>query len=243
VINEIEKRLWDKTDRYMPIVYRYCPFLRGISVCNNLAFSKVNENSDIDLFIITKNDRMFTARVFITLILQFLNVRRYSDKIAGRFCLSFFIDDSRLSLKDLAIFHDVYLAYWVKSMKVFADDNVFIGFFDKNLWIRDYFDEDTNISNNYVRSREIAKSIFRIVFEYLLSGYLGLLLEKILKKWQIARANKKSFKLADRSGIVINEHMLKFHNFDKRKLYRQKWEDLYGKSEKIVDEKFLRINI
>lgn len=242
MINEIEKKLWDKTYRYVPIVYKYCPFLRGVSVCNNLAFSKINENSDIDLFIIAKDGRLFTARLFITLVLQLANVRRYANKIAGRFCLSFFVDDSRLNLKDLAVSNDVYLAYWIKSMKVICDDNVFAEFFDKNLWINEYFENKVNVSDNYVMVKKNSNGIFRNVFEFLLTGYIGNFLEKILKKWQISRANKKALKLADRFGIVIDEHMLKFHNFDKRKEYSKKWEELYGLDMKITDERFLKMN-
>src|SRR3989338_10492249 len=122
-MSELENNLWLKVGRYVPFL-RIVPFLKLVAVCNNLAFGKVKEKSDIDLFIIAKSGRLFTVRILVTGILHCLGVRRHGKKIAGRFCLSFFVDDKNLNLEPIAIDKDVYLAYWIKNIRPVLDDGI-----------------------------------------------------------------------------------------------------------------------
>src|SRR3989338_8633583 len=64
---------------------------------------KVDDDSDIDLFIVARAGRLFIVRSFSILILHVLGVRLHGKKIKGRFCLSFFIDDTALDLSKIAI--------------------------------------------------------------------------------------------------------------------------------------------
>jgi hypothetical protein len=43
------------------------------------------------------------------------------------------------------------------------------------------------------------------------------------------------------ASIIIGEHILKFHNVDRRLEYRKKWIDKYGDSVKLTREKFLAL--
>ena len=196
------------------------PFLRMVAVCNNHAFGIANEKSDIDLFVITKKGRMFTARAFLTLLLHVFGMRRYGDKVNGRFCLSFFIDEKALNLVEIAIKKDIYLAYWTKKLIPIVGGKVVNDFEMKNKWICGILGcGDFKINRDLMRKRSVLGMIFEIIL-WPVSG----LLEWILRKWQIKRALKKAEKLEDKSGTIISEHILKFHGGDKRVLYR----DLYG---------------
>ncbi|MBI4231920.1 hypothetical protein HY605_01695, partial [Candidatus Peregrinibacteria bacterium] len=119
----LEKKLWQRVNRYVKFL-EWIPFLRMLAVCNNLAFDRVTAGSDIDLFIVAKKGRLFIVRTLVTGVLHVLGVRRHGDKVAGRFCLSFFVDDCALDLKKLAIERDIYLAFWIFSMKPVIDDGV-----------------------------------------------------------------------------------------------------------------------
>jgi len=114
-MEELEKKMWKKARRYVRFL-QIVPFVRMVSVCNNLAFSKVREGSDIDIFIIAKNGRLFLVRSFVTFLLQILGVRRHGKKISKRFCLSFFIDESVMDLSKIALENDIYLAFWIKIL-------------------------------------------------------------------------------------------------------------------------------
>jgi hypothetical protein len=206
------------------------PFLRMAAVCNNHAFGIAGEKSDIDLFIIAKKDRMFTARVFLTLLLHILGMRRHGEKIHGRFCLSFFIDEKALNLVEIAIKKDIYLAYWINKLVPVVGSGVVDDFETKNKWICGILGCD-----NFKINRELMRkrSVFGVIFEIILWP-VAWFIEWCLRKWQIKRAFKKASKLEDKSGTIISRHILKFHGGDKRVLYR----DLYGDG-KFDESRFL----
>lgn len=237
-MEKIEKKLWKKAKRYIAIL-RIVPFVRMVGVCNNLAFSSVDEKSDIDLFVIAKSGRMFFVRTFVTLILHILGVRRHGDKVAGRFCLSFFIDDSDLNLEKIAIENDVYLANWICSMAPLIDDGVSDDFCKKNAWAKRYFEGDSSFSirNDLVLGRS---DFLKGIFGYIFSGRFGDFCEKKLAKWQMKRAKNKSLSAGEGASLIINEHMLKFHNIDRRKRYMELWNEHFS-GLKITDERFLTL--
>ena len=131
-MNEIEKKLWKRV-RFFSKFFKMIPFLKMAAVCNNLAFGKVSENSDIDLFIVAKTGRLFTVRTFVTFWFSVFGVRRHANKVAGRFCLSFFIDEEAMDLSPLAIPKDFYLAYWVGTIVPIVDiNNTSLKFLSRN---------------------------------------------------------------------------------------------------------------
>jgi hypothetical protein len=240
-MREIENKLWDKARKYIKIL-EIVPFVRMVSVCNNLAFGLADEKSDIDLFIITKSKRLFLVRTFVTLVFNFLGVRRHGNKIHQRFCLSFFVDDSVLDLSKVAIDNDIYLAYWIKSQVPFINDGVSMQLLKDNEWAKKHFEDENDF---YIRSNEILPiykkhNFWKRFFEFIFSGFLGNITEKLLKKWQIKRASNKAKLVHENSGIVISDHMLKFHNVDRREYFKDLWTKKYGDL-KINDERILKL--
>lgn len=231
----LEKKLWKRVDRYIKLL-NWVPFLRMVAVCNNLAFGTANENSDIDLFIVAKKGRLFTVRIIVTGILHVLGARRHGSKIEGRFCLSFFVDDSALDLGSLAIDRDIYLAFWVKSMKPIIDDGVSSEFLASNPWILSYFKSG---EIDLDRSRQIGRnSLFRRFFAFLFGFSFGDFIENKLSNWQLRRARMKAINAGTSSDLLISEHVLKFHNVDRRREYRNKWLEKYGEKESLDIVKF-----
>lgn len=236
-MTELEKKLWKRVQRYGRFL-AFLPYLKLVAVCNNLAFGKVDRDSDIDLFIIAGRGRLFSARIFVTILLQLLGVRRHGKKIAGRFCLSFFIDESQLNLSKIAIESDIYLAYWVSSMKPIIDDGVFDKFLQSNRWTEDFFDNDTVMHENSIPLFD-SKNWFKKLLEKFFSGKFGDWFEAKMKSWQLKRALNKA-KLADgNASLVISENMLKFHNVDRRREYRNRWFNKYGERTLLNRERFL----
>lgn len=240
-MQEIETKLWAKAKRYVRFL-QAVPFLKMVAVCNNLAFGKVHKNSDIDLFIISKKNRLFIVRSFVTLFLQILGVRRHGKNIKARFCLSFFIDEESMDLSKIAIKNDIYLAYWVKSMVPLIERGVYKDFISKNRWAGYYFknNEEFCTGRNKIIKESVILNFFRKIFELILNRKFGDFLENKLKKWQIKRANKKINNAGDKSSIIVSDHILKFHNIDRRREYRRLWSKKYG-NELITDEKFSRL--
>ncbi len=236
-MSEIEKKLWKKVDRYIPLL-RHVPFLRYVSVCNNLSFSNTESGSDIDLFIIAKKNRLFIVRTIVTFLLQILGVRRHGNRIKSRFCLSFFVDDSHLDLANIAISNDIYLAFWFRYQVPVLDDAVSVDLISANEWIKDYFDDEFTFKQDRLFKN---KSWIKSSWEFALKGFTGDFIEKTLRNWQIKRSKKKLTLLEDKSGIIISENILKFHNKDRRREYRNKWFKRYKTDEELNLEKFKQL--
>ncbi|PIR54783.1 hypothetical protein COU74_03480 [Candidatus Peregrinibacteria bacterium CG10_big_fil_rev_8_21_14_0_10_36_19] len=235
-MNEVEIKLWRRVDRYVSFL-NFIPFLKFVGVCNNLSFGIVDEKSDIDLFIIAKKGRLFFVRTLVTFVFHLLGVRRHGDKISSRFCLSFFVDDSRLSFADLALSDDVYLAFWVKKIMPVFNDGVFKDFVAANTWIRSYFSTPIVMEScGNLRNKSVLRNILTFVFD----GKFGDFIENLLSKWQLKRAALKMSNLEDQSGLIVSRNILKFHNVDRRRIYRRAWFDRF-EDKNITTEKFLEI--
>jgi hypothetical protein len=241
-MENLERKLWGRVEKYVPLL-GMLPFIRMVAVCNNLAFGSLKEDSDIDLFIVAKKGRLFLVRSMVTFLFQILGVRRHADKVAGRFCLSFFVDDSSVAFESIALKNDIYLAYWIKTLRPIVEENGFSSvFLNFNRWAGLYFDDDASFTIDTSRIVESGplKRLVRSVLTFLFDSKFGDFVESRLAGWQITRALKKKAGTGEKSSIVVSRHMLKFHNLDRRGQYRDLWFEKYP-VERLTDERFLSI--
>lgn len=240
-MNDLERKLWHKVEKYLPIL-QIVPFVKMITVCNNLAFGKVDEKSDIDIFIVAKEGRLFFVRSFVTFILHVLGVRRHGNKVAGRFCLSFFVDERGADLSRIALEKDIYLAFWVKNLVPLFDNNFTDEFMKKNDWARTYFenDEEFVLKKDKIFKMNFGFKFLQGIFHAIFRGKVGDFVENKLKNWQLRRAKEKARHIGKEGDVVLSEHILKFHNIDRRREYRGLWREKFGNA-KLKSEKFLEI--
>lgn len=241
-MNNREKKLWKKVFRYCKIL-RFVPFLKMVAVCNNLAFGKTDEKSDIDFFIVAEKGRLFTVRILVTGLLHILAVRRHGNKVAGRFCLSFFVDEENLDLSQIAIENDIYLAYWIRTMIPVIDDDISGDFLVANSWAKRFFEEGEDFVLDRSVVMEKRSAWLQKFFTWILNGKLGDFFEEKMKNWQLRRAGLKA-SLADISAsLIVSEHILKFHNIDRRREYRNLWIKNYGEQTKLSKEKLAAMEV
>jgi predicted nucleotidyltransferase len=101
-------------------VLRFFPGIRRVWLSGSVSMNASDADSDIDLFIETAPGRLWTARILATLYFQILGVRRYGNKVAGRFCLSFFAVDGA-DFGKIAIENDIYLYEWKRRLVLLAE--------------------------------------------------------------------------------------------------------------------------
>jgi predicted nucleotidyltransferase len=209
-------------------VIKYVPFVRAVFVCNNVAFDMADEDSDIDVLIIIKSGRLWIGRLLVTALLSILGLRRTKNNITNKICLSFYLSDKNLNLKDVSLKgEDIYMIYWVTQIfPVYDPDDLASSMRAANRWIENFVvnlsDADfygENIKDNFV-SRAI-KKFFHIAW----GGVYGDIIEKQAKETQLVkmRANKHSVQNHNDTRVVINDNMLKFHENDRRELFKAKW--------------------
>jgi len=221
----IAEKLWNRTKLYGQYM-RAVPFVKMIAVCNNLSYDNPSQESDIDLFIVIKPERMWLARLIISLILQFYGVRRHGNKVAGRFCLSFFVTTNKLDMEELEIKpEDPYLAYWTSMLSPIYGEETYEEFKKANeKWLREKYGlkfADSVLKHMYVAEESGVKKFF----EWMFGGWFGNLLEGILKKTFKKKTLAKMKKTGPEADIIVTDDMLKFHNHDRRAEYYGKWKN------------------
>ncbi len=205
-LNNESQKHFRKVKKYS-FIWRLIPWIKAVFICNTTAFWSANKNSDIDLFIITKNNSLWICRVFTTFFIHLLWIRRYGNKIANRFCLSFFAtEQGSYELENLQIEknNDPYLAVWTTTLiPVFWDEEYLNAFYGENSWVENY---ELWIMNYELWIYNKQKSNDKLHF-----------FEKIIKKFFLPKTMKKYNLLKDKTWTIISDKYLKFHDNDVRR--------------------------
>lgn len=209
-------------------IFSYLCAAKLICVCNSLALSNARETSDIDFFIITQKNRIWSTRFLLTLMAHFTRMRRHHEKIQDRICLSFYISEDALSLKKILLKNDIYFFYWFANLyPLYGRGDAFEKFWMENSWLCGCF---PNIFSRAPSLRRRVKSqTFKNIAirsgEILSNSFFGEIIEKILKKFQMEKIlkNKKSAFYFHDTRVIVSDSMLKFHENDRREMYREAW--------------------
>ena len=182
-----------------------------IWIWNSIAMNSASSESDIDLFIVSSPNSMWLNRILITLIFQIMWVRKTPNKHAWRFCLSFFSTTDWLDFWGWKIENDIYLYYWIIYFKPLLNfDNTYELFLEKNSSWADFSEYSDIIENN---KKYIKYSWESFWWNCLITWFL----DKLFKKLFLLKTLKHFEKIAKPYWVIINDDLLKFHNWDIRK--------------------------
>lgn len=221
----VAAKYWVKVRKFLPVI-QTVPFIKMVAVCNTLAFNNPTAESDIDLFIVVQKGRLFLARMFATVLFALMGVRRSGKKVAGRFCLSFYVTDDALNLEGIRQGQDdIYLPFWLLTLKPIYGHAVFDDLIRQNQWVQKYFPRIPETESTWKGSR-LLRGIGRIQ-EKIYSRKLGDRLEEMISKWQTKRYQRKLADLGPNSSVVVSDKMLKFHNIDRRQEFASRFQKRY----------------
>ncbi|OGG14770.1 hypothetical protein A2773_04105 [Candidatus Gottesmanbacteria bacterium RIFCSPHIGHO2_01_FULL_39_10] len=181
------------------------PSIRLIGITGALAMNNTKKDDDIDLFIITKKNLLWTTRFLATIILELAGLRRHpevaiaSDKI----CLNMFMDEEFLEIPEKE--RDLFSAHEVLQMKsIMNKNNTYYKFLLANSWVKKYL---PNAFDEEIKKMEIEK--LRVKNKKNLT--ILNILEALLKRFQLWYMHKH------RTSEVIRQGMIRFHPQDARK--------------------------
>ncbi len=194
-----DSMLMSRAERYIRRM-TWIPGLRMVAVVNSVSMHATHEGSDIDLFIITARSRMWLVRVLVTSLFYLLGVWRKGEDIAGNFCLSFFIEETALDMSRIAIEDDVYLYFWMYSLRP-----IYV--------VGDTYDRFRQANPDYI-FREKNIPIHRHTREY--CGWLWYTLDRIVRYWGERRTRSTYLAKWKPSWVIIAPDILKFHDMDRR---------------------------
>jgi len=177
-----------------------------------VAFWCADKKSDIDIFIVTKDNKLWSARVIMTLILSIFWLRRKWTDIAWKICLSFWSTSSwskNLWKLQIESGNDPYLAIWTSTLIPVLNTWYYNELKKHNRWISDYWLVYCNPLSPITNKKRVLKKIF----EYILSPKI---FENIVKHVFEKRAINKMKKLKVSRWTIITNDILKFHDNDIR---------------------------
>lgn len=204
-------------------LYQSLPFVDQIFLCNSITFNALKKDSDIDLFIITRPGRIWTAKFFAMIMTFFSGMKRTFRKKAKKFCLSFFVSYDYQNLYSISLkWVDIYLIYRLAHLVLLyqADEDLPVKIWETNKWIKwvlPYFPLKQSIwlGNKVFTGR----SRFKRCAEWLLDGILWDLVEFILKIIQLfVIFLKKIWNWRKNRDVITNKKMLKFHHDVRKKV-------------------------
>jgi len=185
---ESKKKL-EKIQSFINVLSKFSQ-IKLIGLSGSMAMMNAVKNDDVDLFIITKHNRLFTGRLISLLWAQIIGVRRkrmtggklQAENNKDKVCLNLFFDETGLSVPKFK--RNEYVAHEVLQMKPLINkDQTYERFLKANEWVCSIF---PNAKNNFkfeIRNYKLnqnlkfkIKNLFGDCFEAIV---------KILQLWSI----------------------------------------------------------
>ncbi len=188
------------------------PYVRMVFASGSFALGNTDKDSDIDVLIVLKKDRIWTGRFLITLFLHMLRLRRHGNKITDRICLNHFITDESMKIPFEGLYNAHVYANLVPILTIHGAKPE--QFFKVNTWINKFINFDVK-AENFISSRTINPKKFFLfigsIQETLLNTLLGGFLEGALKNYQQKRIRSNPLTHEPKGHVVANDIMLAFH--------------------------------
>lgn len=200
-------------------IFSLLPFIQLIAIGNFIPSNNTKKEGDIDFFIITKKNRVWLTRFILATLSQILGWRPTKKNKKDKICLTFFISEDSLNLQKISLLDDVYLHYWLATLyPLYNMEGVYEKFVAENGWIGKFLPNWTEISPSQKRKITKRRKCF------LASFFDFTFLEKLSKKTQLKIMPENLKVMANKdSRVVLNDSMLKFHDQDRRKEYRDRF--------------------
>lgn len=200
------------------------PGVKMIAIVSNLGYLNADKEADIDLFIVTRKDRIWTVRFWTVVLMMILGQRPSKKTIRDKICLSYYVTEDNLNLEKTKIGEpDIHLIYLLSQyLPIYSENQIWQKFVEENKWINRYLP-------NFKYSENDQKFLIKPRFVWLkkLIGQTQLgFEEKLYKNIQMKKMAKELRSAMNRGDkkVIINDQMLKLHINDKRDEINRKFE-------------------
>lgn len=197
---EISKRKL-KHIQFVLKILSHISYLKFIGLSGSMGMMNAEEKDDIDVFIITAKNRLWTTRLIVLTILTLMEKRRKRTdvNVKNKVCTNLWFDESHLSIPQYK--QNLYTAHEVLQMKpIIQKGDIYERFLDANTWVRNYFPNNEKMFESKTQN-EISKPIrynlyircINYFFVYPISCMLYLIssvFEVIAKNFQLYLINR-----------------------------------------------------
>jgi hypothetical protein len=226
------KYSWDKknpyTDDFVAYIskfnrlYKSIPFIQSIYLCNSITFNALHEDSDIDIFIVTKTWSLRRARFWSAILFFVFWLKR--GGIRGKkkkFCLSFYVTQDYQNLYNIMLpQNDIYFIYWLAHLvPLYQETNENI--YTHNKWLESVLPNFPWTHCIDIDTKKIYwTNLFKKIIEFLFWWMIGKVVEYLIKILRLPIVIYKKKQLKEKWwGIIIHDNILKFHMDIRKKIH------------------------
>jgi len=169
------------------------PYVRGIAISGSLSKNYADDESDIDLFIITAKNKLWIARTIMHCFkkLTFLVNKEHL------FCMNYYIDEQKLEIPE----KNLYTAIEIATLIPLQGDTVFEKFYTANAWTRNYL---PNKNMRIASAKPVKNNLLKSIAETLFNNTAGNKIDNVLMKITGNRWHKKTEqKKLNNHGIIM----------------------------------------
>jgi predicted nucleotidyltransferase len=169
------------------------PYVRGIAISGSLSKNFADEDSDIDLFIVTAKNRLWIARTIMHCFkkLTFLVSKEHY------FCMNYYIDEQQLEIAE----KNIYTAIEVGTLIPLQGDVVFEKFYNTNAWTMGFL---PNKNMRIASAKPVKASFLKWLTESLFNIPPGDAIDTMLMRITAGRWQKKTIdKKLNNHGMVL----------------------------------------
>lgn len=230
--NNIANAKLAELKKLLPVLL-LAPYTKILFLAGSVATGLARPDSDIDLIIISKNNRVWLNRFFLEIITRIFKIRRTKNNFKNKICFNIFLTN-----KNPLLPHPDFIgASFYKNIKpVWCENKTDLGiFWDKNFWIKKHFELPSSATNILFSKKYKLTNYFKKSLEIILdfSG-LGFILEKISfalqKKYLYEKFNAHKNKTS--SDFFVNPNLIAYHfpvaNYfkEKTKIFNARHQDV-----------------
>lgn len=207
---EAEKKIKIAKKRLKLIAW--IPSIKFIALANIIGPHNLKQETDLDLFIITKANRLWLTKFLATIILKLTNLRPTEKNSKNKLCLSFLVDETALDLTACRLNNeDWYFTYWLTGlMPLHGDFKAYQTLLKANPWFKNAlpnYQLSPYTPLKYFNKKEKNNTILKNpnLLEIISHKLHNLFMAKDLK-------NSKN----QNTAVIITDHILKLHTIDRR---------------------------
>jgi predicted nucleotidyltransferase len=203
--NELALKRLKTARRVSGFISRF-PFIRGILLSGSISKGFMEEDSDIDYFVITHPNRVWFTRL---MLMVFKKLFLFNSKKI--FCINYFVDSENLEIKERNIFTATEL---VTLLPTFGS-NIYEELYTKNNWVKQFFPNYPKRETREVLDRK--NGLIKSLLEKILGSKIGdkiddfaMALFDRFNKVKYKDYDKEEFKIAFKSSKKESKHHPKF---------------------------------
>jgi hypothetical protein len=218
--NKLALKYLPKAQFIAKIVAKF-PFIRGVFLSGSISKNCMDENSDIDFFIVTAPNRLWIVRLFCFLFKKtfLLNNDKY-------FCYNYLVDSDHLKFDD----HSYFIAIEIMSLIPLYGEKHYDAIQNQNAWVKDFFPNFIPQKTAYATT----KHFMPYLLEKILDNSFGDFIDDYILKKAIKKTEKRhSLKILNNPRFYLNfqKHIAKAHTSDTYpnilKLFQQKMNEYH----------------